>query len=112
MSKVGHLFFDDAGDLAGGIRTLNFKQQFALRENQEEKPADVDPEKWHDWDIVARSSDGELIEIGRAFKRTKTTAEGVQKRINLFFEDPDFPDWAQNMAAFPNAEGTEYRVVT
>lgn len=114
MSQVGKLFVDDAGDMAGGIRTMKVRQSFAMRENPEPCPEGRDPDKWPSHLIEAKAADGEAVEIGAAWRKSKVDDRGRYDYLSLSFTDPDFPEWMRNLAAFPveGSNGTEFRIVS
>ena len=112
MSQVGTIFTDDAGDMAGGIRSLKVRQAFRLVENEEPAAEGSDPAKWPAYKVQAKAADGEFVEIGAAWQKSKTDDRGRLDYLSISLTDPDLPEWCRNLAAFPGNNPGEYRVVT
>ncbi len=104
------MFQDDAGIFSGSIRSISFGLSFWLEENQEEKPANVADNKWHSHNIFTKGFDDKPVSIGRAFKRTWQNADGSGWKIGLFLDNPELPAAVRNLTAWPNDDGTEFRV--
>lgn len=101
MRTVGKLRPDGSG-FAGSIRTLAINLPRVRLVAIGVKRSDQSP----DWTVECVSADGDMVEVGAAWKKT---SQAGAKYISLTLDDPSFPS-DLNLAAMPDEgpDGAEF----
>ncbi|WOI51960.1 DUF736 family protein [Parvularcula sp. LCG005] len=97
MAKIGELIIEKTADGfygKGRIRTMHMRASFDLL------PVERQGDKAPSHHIVVYDG-GEAVPIGAAWQNAQKRGDNAGAvMFSLRFEDPDFPDWAQNLPAY------------